>query len=165
MAVAKNLIIGKGGGIPWKLSSDMKRFSQITKGEGNNAVLMGRKTHESIGRKLHGRTNIVLTRQPDYRAAEGCYVVYSFREAFILCADKGISMLFAIGGGEVYEAAFEFATELYLTEVDVIIEDGDASFPEWNREEWQIDELSALTNYQEEGDEYPYDFKIFRREE
>jgi len=163
VAYAENLVIGKDGDIPWNLPSDKKRFSRITKGEGNNAVLMGRKTHESIGRKLPGRMNIVLTGQPDYSAAEGCHVAHSFREAFAICAENGVSTLFIIGGEKVYEAAFEFATEIYLTEVNVTIEDGDAFFPEWDKDEWQEDESSALADYQEEGDECSYGFRVFRQ--
>lgn len=122
VAVSRNGVIGRDGGLPWHISSDLKRFKEITMGK----VIMGRKTWESLPRKpLPGRRNIVITRQPDF-AAEGAEVVANAEAAMKLCA--GSEEVAVIGGGEIYRLFWPLANRLYLTEVDLDAA-GDTTFP------------------------------------
>ena len=121
-AVSKNLKIGKDNQLPWHISEDLKYFRKTTNGQ---AVLMGRKTFESIGRPLPNRRNIVLTRNVDFNE-EGVEVVHTLEEALALC--KTLDQVFIIGGGQIYSAFLPYADELYLTLVDKEI-DGDTDFP------------------------------------
>ena len=113
IAVARNGVIGKEGGLPWHIPEDLKHFKRTTVG---HTVIMGRRTHESIGRALPSRRNIVVTRQ---RAAAfaGCEVAQSLEEA-IASARLTDSCPFVIGGASLYEEALPLATEIYLTEID-----------------------------------------------
>ncbi len=122
-AVARNGVIGRDGDLPWRLPEDLRHFKRTTKG---HAVIMGRKTWESIGRPLPGRTNIVVTRQSDY-AASGCSVVPSL-EAALELAWRSDEQPFVIGGAGLYAAALPLATKLFLTEVHEEVE-GDTHFP------------------------------------
>jgi dihydrofolate reductase len=111
VAAASDGTIGRSGGIPWHLPADLARFKRLTMG---HPIVMGRKTHESIGRALPGRRNIVITRQRDYRA-EKCEVVGSLDEAL---ARAGDGEVFVIGGAEVYREALPRASRIYLTRVE-----------------------------------------------
>ena len=122
-AMADNRVIGREGGIPWDLPEDRRRFRELTMG---HTVIMGRKTFESIGRPLSGRKNIVLTRQPGFRA-EGCIVVNDLRAALAACA--GSAEVFICGGGELYREALPCAERIYLTIIHDIVQ-GDVLFPE-----------------------------------
>src|SRR5690349_3265560 len=97
--------IGKDGRLPWRLSSDMKRFRELTMG---HHLIVGRKTFESIGRPLPGRQMIVITRSPDYKV-EGCLVADSVESALSLAEEKGESEAFIIGGADIYAQALEAA--------------------------------------------------------
>jgi len=121
-AMSRNRIIGAGGTLPWNIPADMRRFRELTLG---HAVIMGRKTFESIGHPLHGRKNIIISRQSGYSSA-GTLVAGSLSEALQLA--KGDSEIFICGGAEVYAQAFPFAERIYLTHIDLVIE-GDAQFP------------------------------------
>lgn len=138
VAIARNGVIGAKGGLPWKLSSDLKRFKRDTMGK---PIIMGRKTWESIGRALPGRPNIVVTRQKDY-VAQGADVVQSL-DAAILLAENRISALglqpeiCLIGGGQLYKTGLPKARRLYVTHV-MADPDGDTHFPEIHPEEWQV---------------------------
>ncbi|QFT56660.1 dihydrofolate reductase [Microbulbifer sp. THAF38] len=128
-AVARNGAIGRDNELPWRLSGDLQFFKRTTMGK---PVVMGRKTFESIGRPLPGRANIVITRNPDWRA-EGVEVV-STLEAGLELADKhaqeaGASELMVIGGAQIYRLSMPLAARLYVTEVDAEVA-GDAFFPE-----------------------------------
>lgn len=120
-AIGKNRIIGKNGKIPWHISEDLKRFKRLTSG---HAVLMGRRTWESLERPLSNRRNVVLTSQPI--PSVECYS--SIEDA--LAALKDQEKVFAIGGAHVYAALLEMADELYLTFTDQSVE-GDTYFPEY----------------------------------
>lgn len=122
-AVGKNLAIGKDGKLLWRISDDLKRFKQLTAG---HAIIMGRKTFESIGRALPNRTNIVITRNPDFKA-DGVLIAGSLEEAIQKAGDGEI---FIIGGGEIYSQALPIADKLYLTLVESGV-DGDTFFPDW----------------------------------
>jgi dihydrofolate reductase len=128
-AVARGGVIGRDGGIPWRLPEDMQRFRSLTMG---NPVVMGRRTWESLPdqfRPLPGRGNVVVTRNPDW-SAQGADRAGSVEEALGLLESE--SRVFVIGGGEIYAAALPFADELILTEIDADIE-GDTYFPAWDR--------------------------------
>ncbi len=122
-AVARNGVIGRDGDLPWHLPEDLRHFKRTTSG---HAVIMGRKTHESIGFPLPKRLNIVVTRQPDFEAV-GCSVVHSMEEALALAWESD-EQPFVIGGAGLYAAALPLATRLVLTEVHDEVE-GDTFFP------------------------------------
>lgn len=130
VAIAENGVIGRDNGLPWRLSTDMKRFKAMTMGK---PVVMGRKTWESFPKRpLPGRLNIVMTRDSAYRA-EGAEVVRSLDDALALARVRGRCMdgadeICVIGGGEVYEQALPTADRLYVTHVLAAV-DGDARFP------------------------------------
>jgi|SRR3989344_6114775 len=121
-------VIGKKGSLPWHIPQELKRFKEITMG---HPIIMGRKTHESIGRALPGRTNIVITTHPDY-LAPGCIIVHSLDEALRLASlAQGDDEYFVIGGGEIYKQALPKADKLYLTYIDKEIK-GDVFFPDYS---------------------------------
>jgi dihydrofolate reductase len=131
LARAKNGVIGKGGALPWHLPEDLKHFRRVTTG---HAIIMGRKTYESIGRPLPQRRNIVITRQPGY-SAEGCEVVSSLEEAVALARTSDPEPR-VIGGAEIYRSALPLATRIFLTEVDRDV-DGDVSMPAFDPRDWE----------------------------
>lgn len=126
-ALSENRVIGKAGAIPWYLKDDFRRFKERTTG---HVIIMGRKTHESIGRPLPGRTNIVITRDTA-REIPGCVVVGSLTEALSNAQEIESKEIFVIGGGQIYAEALPEADRLYLTLVHAIM-DGDAFFPEYS---------------------------------
>ncbi len=135
VATAKNGVIGKNGEIPWYLPDDLKHFAKITRG---HTVIMGRKTYESImkrlGRPLPDRKNIVITSQSDYEAP-GCVVVHSIDEAISMFSSD-VDEVFVIGGGEIYKHFLSVTHKLYITKVEVDC-DGDAFFPPYDEQKWQ----------------------------
>lgn len=155
-ALDRNGVIGDGGNIPWRLPADLKYFKRVTMGK---PLIMGRKTHESIGRPLPGRKNIVLTHQRDYEAP-GCTVVHSIEEA-LAAADDAEEVMVA-GGGSVYRQLLSYANRLYLTFVETTVE-GDTTFPSIDPEEWQlVFEEGYPAN---EDNPFPYRFTIFEKRE
>lgn len=122
-ALSRNRVIGAHGGIPWKLPADLRRFQELTLG---HPLIMGRKTFESIGRPLPGRSNIIVTRQQAYRAT-GCLVAGSLESALLLA--EPAEEVFICGGGELYEQALPLAGKLYLTVLEQDFS-GDTLFPE-----------------------------------
>lgn len=139
VAISKNGVIGKGNEIPWYLPDDLKHFSKTTRG---HTVIMGRKTYESIikrlGKPLPDRKNIILTSQKDFKAS-GCIVVNSISEAQKNIQDN--EEVFIIGGAKVYEDFLPFAGKLYITDVDIECE-GDVFFPDYNKDDWK--EVSSI---------------------
>jgi len=132
-AIARNRVIGINNTLPWHLPEDLKRFRALTMG---HHIVMGRKTYESLGRLLPGRTTVIVSRQKNY-AVEGAKVAYSLQQAIALSA--GDSEVFVIGGAELYKEALELADRLYLTEINPEFE-GDAYFPEFERTAWAATE-------------------------
>jgi len=131
VAVSRNGVIGREGGLPWHISSDLRRFKEITMGK---PVVMGRKTWESLPKKpLPGRRNIVITRQRGF-APEGAEVAASAEEALRLCGDA--PEVAVIGGGEIYRLFWPVVDRLYLTEVDLEVA-GDTHFPVLSPDEWR----------------------------
>ena len=131
VAASANNVIGVDGGLPWRLSEDLRRFKEITMGK---PMIMGRLTFESIGKALSGRHSIVITRQTDYEA-EGCDVVATVDAALELAS--GADEVMIIGGGKVYEQLLPLTDRIYLTRVHADF-DGDTFFPNINEDEWQI---------------------------
>ena len=153
-AVAANAVIGAGNRLPWRLPADLKRFRALTSG---HAVIMGRKTWESIGRPLPDRQNIVVTRNKDF-PAPGAEVASTLVHALALV--RLPAPAFCIGGGELYREALPHAGVIYLTEVGRDF-DGDATFPEFDRGEWQEVEREAHAGLADDG--LPYAFVIYHR--
>lgn len=149
-AVARGGVIGRDGGIPWRVPEDVAFFKALTTG---HAVVMGRKTWESIPdrfRPLPDRRNVVVTRNPDW-SAEGADRVSSVEEALRLLA--GEERVFVIGGAEVYAAALPHADELVLTELDLDV-DGDTFFPEWDRDAFR--EASRTADVAADGTRFAF---------
>ena len=136
VAAAENNVIGRDGTMPWHLRTDLLRFKALTMGK---PVVMGRRTHESIGKPLPGRRNIVVTRRANYEAP-GCEVVTSIDEAIGAAADAAEIMV--IGGGDIYRQLLPRADRIYFTRVHVDC-DGDAVFPELGPDEWRVTEEEA----------------------
>ena len=130
VAASTNNVIGRDGGLPWRLPEDLKRFKQITMGK---PMIMGRATWDSIGRALPGRQSIVMTRQEAF-AAEGCDVVATIDEALDAAGD--VEEVMIIGGGNLYEQFLPRTERLYFTRVHARI-DGDTHFPEIDESEWE----------------------------
>jgi dihydrofolate reductase len=131
VAMASNRCIGKDNTLPWRLPADLKRFKQLTMG---HTLLMGRKTYESIGRPLPGRTTVVVTRQRDY-APEGVRVAHSLEQALELA--RGDDEAFIAGGADLYRQALERVRRLYLTRIDRDYP-GDTFFPEVDLSGWRL---------------------------
>ena len=121
VARSRNHVIGKNGTIPWRLPADLKYFKKVTMG---HTVIMGRKTWDSIGKPLLGRRNIVVSRNVDLKL-DGAEVVHSLDKAFEVAAG---SEIFVIGGEEIFRESINRADYLYITEIDLDVEDGDAFF-------------------------------------
>lgn len=149
VAVAQNGVIGGGNTLLWHISEDLRRFKSITMG---HPVIMGRRTFESVGRPLPGRTNVVVSRREDY-TPEGVTVVRSLEEAFALFPQE--EEIFVTGGGQIYAQAMPLADKLYLTTVEKNY-DGDTRFPDWNRDEWR----QVSCERHECGKNYPYPFEF-----
>ncbi len=155
VAKAKNNIIGNNNELIWHLPNDLKRFKALTSG---HPIIMGRKTYESIGRPLPNRTNIVITRNPDWNT-EGILVVNSLEEA-IEKAKEIDENIFIIGGGNIYEQAMEISNALEVTEVHHLFE-GDTKFPEIDSKIWKEAERSDFSK--DEKNEFDYSFVRYER--
>lgn len=161
-AMAQNRVIGRDNQLPWYLPEDLKYFKRITTGK---PVIMGRKTHESIGRPLPNRTNIVVTRDRDY-AAPGVKVVHSIEAAIDLArADteiSGVEEVIVMGGAEIYAQALPWADRLYVTLVHAEV-DGDATFPEIDLGAYR--EIAREDHPAEGPNPYDYSFLVLERPE
>ena len=154
-AMAENRTIGRNNSLPWHLSEDLKYFKRTTMG---NCIIMGRKTWESIGRALPGRTNIVISSNPGFKA-EGARVVGSLDEATNLA--KSISIIdgseeaFIIGGAGLYKEALPHAQRFHLTRVHAEV-DGDTFLAEFDEDEWE----EVLREDFSKNESNPYDYSI-----
>lgn len=157
-AMANNGVIGRQNKLPWHLPNDLKYFKRLTSGK---TVIMGRKTYESIGRPLPNRINIVITRAKDFHA-EGIKVVNSLPAALELAAAEtliaGAEEVIVIGGAEIYKLCLPLAERLYVTLVHANI-DGDARFPEWDRQAYQ--EIGREDFSADGPNPYDYSFVVF----
>ncbi|GHN01449.1 dihydrofolate reductase [Cytophagales bacterium WSM2-2] len=160
-AVAKNGVIGKANDLPWRLPDDMKYFMQTTQG---HHVIMGRKNYDSLPEKfrpLPNRTNIVVTRQQDFKATD-CFVVNDLKTGIDLALGNSEKELFIIGGAEIYKLALQQTDTLYLTEIDAVVE-GDVVFPSWNKNEWR--EVSRQHHSADAKHKYAFDFVVYKRKQ
>ena len=151
VAMASNRVIGHQGDIPWKIPGEQKMFKEITLG---HVVIMGRKTYESLACPLPGRTNIVVTRQSDYKVP-GCIIVHDLAGAIESCP-KNESEAFIIGGGLLYHEALRLADRIYLTLLPREIP-GDTYFPEIPEAEFEITKSEFIDGVE------PYHFYIYQR--
>lgn len=154
VAAAENNVIGRDNGLVWRLSADLKRFKALTTG---HTILMGRKTYESVGKALPNRRNIVISRNPDYKAV-GCEVVRGVEEALELT--KGEDEVFVTGGGTIYKELWDKADRLYLTVVHQECE-GDTVIPSVDPEKWR--EVSREEHQADEKNEFDYTFINYER--
>jgi dihydrofolate reductase len=154
VAVSENGAIGRGGGLPWRLPADLRRFKQLTMG---HTIIMGRRTWDSIGRPLPGRRSIVLSRDPGLRL-EGAEVAGSIEEALGRCT--GEDQVFVIGGREAFEAALPRAQRIHLTRVHAEVE-GDVHFPEGALDGFQL--VTEERHDPGEGNRVAYTFQTYER--
>ena len=164
MIVAKDEsgFIGKDGDLPWKISSDMNRFRELTSGDGFNAVVMGRKTWDSLPgqyRPLPERTNIVLSRDSGLRI-DGAEVALYDGRAVEIGYSEGCDELWVIGGAEIYGLMLQRCEEIHITTVHTTVE-GDTRFPDWDRTQW-VEEIIE-ENIASKHDEYASTYSIWRR--
>ncbi|HET7578633.1 MAG TPA: dihydrofolate reductase [Bacillales bacterium] len=154
LAMGKNRVIGKDNGMPWHLPADLAFFKKKTMG---HMIVMGRKTHESIGKALPGRRNVVVTRDTNYEA-EGCIVVHSVDEARELFGND--EEVFVIGGTKLFNAFFSYADRLYVTYINEEF-DGDTFFPEIDDMKWK--RTSVEQGVRNEKNPYDYSFITYDR--
>ena len=156
-ALSTNNVIGRNNQVPWRLSTDMKRYKALTMG---HHLLTGRKTFESVGKPLPGRTTVVITRDPDFRA-EGVIVVHTLDEAIRVAREAGDDEPFINGGAEIYRQSLHLADRMYLTRVHTEVE-GDTWFPDFDDVgEWT---LTDSEHFEADGkNEYPFSFLTYER--
>ncbi len=159
-AVGANGVIGAEGQIPWRLPTDFAHFKRTTLGK---PLIMGRKTFESIGKPLPGRTNIIVTRQVGYRA-EGALTTGSLERALELAREiaavDGANEVMIGGGGEIYREGMAIAERLYVTHVEAS-PDGDAFFPVIDPKIWEVE--LVLDVQRTERESHPFTVKVYRR--
>jgi dihydrofolate reductase len=152
--MARNRVIGRDNGIPWHLPNELQLFKRITMG---HHIVMGRRTWESIGRLLPGRTTVIVTRQLDY-VAPGAVVVPSLAAAIAACGDD--PDIFVIGGAQLYQSALPMTDRIYLTVVDAEI-DGDTRMPEFDISRWRETESQSFPA--DERHAYAYRLALLER--
>lgn len=154
VAMAKNHTIGVNNTLPWRCPEDLKHFKALTMG---HHMIMGRKTFESIGRPLPGRSTVVVTRDRNLQI-EGCLMAHSLPEALAACT--GDSQIFIVGGAEIYQQALHLVDTLHITEIQQDV-DGDAFFPEFDASEWL--EVAREIRTQSSPQSLEYHFVTYRR--
>ena len=161
VAIAENGVIGRDGTMPWRLSTDLKRFKSITVG---HPVIMGRKTWDSLKKPLPERANIIITRDKSF-SREGAIVAHSFSEARKLAQEEAVKAetdeIFVIGGGAIFKEALPFADHMYITEILSSVE-GDTFFPSFNPENWRA--LSSEMVPEGPKDTFPTRFVVYERQ-
>ena len=156
-ALAANGVIGRNNDLPWHISTDLKRLKKLTMG---HHMIMGRKTYDSIGRPLPGRTFIVITGNPEFKA-EGVTVTHSLEDAIRIAEESGDPEPFIAGGAVVFEQAIHRADRMYLTRIHADVE-GDTFFPEFDDvTEWKLTDSEHFEAG--EKDEYPFSFLTYDR--
>ncbi|WP_369899853.1 dihydrofolate reductase [Bacillus manliponensis] len=150
VAMDKNRVIGKDNDLPWHLPADLAYFKKVTMG---HHIIMGRKTFESIGRPLPGRTNVIITRNTDYKV-EGCQVIHSIDDVKKMSEETN-EELFVIGGAEIFKEVLSFANRLYITKIEEEFE-GDTFFPEVSESEWE--EVFVEQGVMDDKNPYTYYF-------
>lgn len=160
VAATPDRVIGRGGDMPWRMPSSLRRFRALTMGR---PMIMGRKTYESIGRPLEGRDTIVVTRNVEFKE-NGVHSVPDLEAALVLAgrlaAARGINEIIIAGGGEIYAAALPYATHVHLDRIDASVE-GDTLFPELDPAEWEEVERGPIAPHPR--DEHAATAILFRR--
>jgi dihydrofolate reductase len=156
VAASTNNAIGKNNQLLWSLPNDMKFFKNTTWGM---PVIMGRKTFQSLGKPLAGRTNIIITHQQNWHP-EGAQVVHDIKEAMIAASHTDAKEAYIIGGGEIYRQTLPMTERIYLTRVHTVI-DGDTFFPAIDEQDWEL--LSRLDFFADEKHAYAYSFEVWQR--
>jgi dihydrofolate reductase len=154
VAMARNGVIGKDNQLPWHLPEDLKRFKRLTM---DHHIIMGRKTYESIGKLLPGRTSVIVTRRQDY-LVPGAVVVHSLEEAIARSAND--DQIFVIGGAEIYHTALPFADRLLITQIDREVA-GDTVFPSVDWSHWQ--EIERQPCLEADAQDLQADFVVYAR--
>lgn len=155
-AVAENGVIGLNNDMPWHLPDDFAFFKRKTS---HHPIIMGRKSLEALGKPLPNRTNIIITRNPDF-AAEGVTVVHTLEDAIATAQAINQTEIFVIGGAEIYKLALPIATTLYLTEIHQAFE-GDTYFPTFDKTDWR--EVSRRPHPADERHAASFDFVEYER--
>ena len=156
VARSDNHVIGKDNQLPWRMPADLRYFKQTTMG---HYCIMGRKTFESVDNPLPGRTNVIITRQPEYHA-EGCLVVHNLEEAFRQGEEQAQAEIFILGGAEIYKQALDVVDRIYLTEIKTIV-DGDTFFPKIDYTQWK--ETKREEHSADEKNPYDYAFVVLEK--
>lgn len=154
VAASDNNVIGVENKLPWHLPADLKFFKNLTSG---HAIIMGRKTYESIGKALPNRRNLVLTHDKFFNAP-GCDVFHSIEAAISSCTDDET---FIIGGDTIYKQALPYSNKIYVTRVHTRIDNGQAFFPELDVTEWQL--LSSDFVPKDERNMFDMHFEVYER--
>lgn len=154
VAMSSNAVIGRNGDLPWHLSADLKHFKSITMGK---PVVMGRITHESIGRPLPGRENIILTRDDNYKA-EGCTIINNLND--ISSRFSAAEEIMIVGGSQLYAETLAAAKKLFITEVHAELA-GDTYFPDFDRGQWR--EIERQDCKADEKNDFDYSFVVLER--
>lgn len=154
VAMARNRTIGVNNTLPWRCPEDLKHFKQLTMG---HHMIMGRKTYDSIGKPLPGRTTVVVTRDINLKI-KGCLIAHSLHEALAACAND--ENIFIVGGAEIYAQALAHVDTLYITEIQQDVA-GDAWFPEFDQAAWQ--EVAREVRTQTSPQPLEYHFVTYRR--
>ncbi len=157
VACSKNNVIGKDNALIWHMPADLKFFKSTTIG---HHVLLGRKTFESMGKPLPGRTSIVVTRNKEYKVPEGHFVCSSIKEGIALAESLKIGQLMILGGAEVYKQTLALADEIILTEIKAVF-DGDAFFPEIDPSQWEL--MWNEPHEKDQKNKFDYEFKKYFR--
>lgn len=156
-ALDQNFAIGKGNALPWHLSDDLRRFKALTLGK---PLLMGRKTAESLGRALPGRTNLVLTRS-NRVPFDGMQALETLEQALSIAGLEQAEELCVIGGGEVFALALPHAQRMHLTFVDTVVAGADAFFPRFDPNDWR--ETSRDAHQADARNEFAFEFADYER--
>lgn len=156
VAASENGVIGKEGGLPWNLPNEMAYFRQTTVG---HPIIMGRVTHESIGKALPDRLNVVITRDKNYKPAKGCKVVTSLQNALRLPEIINADEVFIIGGESINQQALPITDKLYLTKVAARIK-GDKFF-KYDPKDWEL--LWSEKHKADKENKYDYEFMVLER--
>lgn len=154
VAISQNRVIGKDNQLIWHMPADLKHYKNITMG---HHMIMGRKTYESIGRPLPGRTTVIITRDKNYKA-EGCIIVNSLDEALKVAASDSEPCI--VGGGEIFRQAMSITDKIYLTIIHHDFE-GDTFYPELDPAEWKL--IKREDFQPDEKNRYPYSFCEYER--
>jgi dihydrofolate reductase len=155
VAMDNHRVIGKDNKLPWHLPADLAYFKNVTMG---HAIVMGRKTFESIGRPLPGRENIIVTRNRSFQP-EGCTVIHSIEDIKQIAAERN-DEVFVIGGAELFAVTLPLADRLYITKIEASFP-GDTFFPTFNEEDWQL--ISSEKGTKDEKNPYDYFFLVYER--